>query len=51
MNEQIAADTQLVTDGAFQYRLAKEHFPKHESVNHSAKEYVRGPIHTNTVEG
>lgn len=24
---------------------------KHESVNHSAKEYVRGQVHTNTVEG
>ena len=23
---------------------------KHETVNHTAKEYVRGDIHTNTVE-
>ena len=23
----------------------------HESINHSNKEYVRGDIHTNTIEG
>jgi transposase-like protein len=51
MKEQIAADTQLVTDEAFAYRLAKEHFPKHESVNHRSGEYVRGAIRTNTLEG
>jgi hypothetical protein len=26
-------------------------FDKHESVNHSAGEYVRGGAHTNTIEG
>ena len=26
-------------------------FASHESVNHSAGEYVRGNVHTNTVEG
>src|SRR4051794_19657936 len=42
-------ESRLVTDGA-QYYL----FPlvaKHESVNHSAKEYVRGDVHVNTLEG
>lgn len=24
---------------------------EHEAVNHSAKEYVRGDVHTNTIEG
>lgn len=24
---------------------------RHETVNHSAEEYVRGDVHTNTVEG
>ena len=27
------------------------HFAAHETVKHSAGEYVRGDIHTNTVEG
>lgn len=42
-------ESRLVTDGA-QYYL----FPpvaKHESVNHSRKEYVRGDVHVNTLEG
>ena len=42
-------ESRLVTDGA-QYYL----FPpvaKHESVNHSAKEYARGDVHVNTLEG
>jgi len=26
-------------------------FDKHDSVNHSLGEYVRGDIHTNTIEG
>jgi transposase-like protein len=42
-------ESRLVTDGA-QYYL----FPpvaKHESVNHSAREYVRGDVHVNTLEG
>lgn len=51
MKEQIAADTDLMTDEAFQYQRIKGHFPKHETINHRSKEYVRGTIHTNTVEG
>lgn len=31
-------------------RVGRE-FAKHQSVNHSAGEYVRGEVHTNTVEG
>jgi hypothetical protein len=28
-----------------------DHFASHESVSHKADEYVRGDVHTNTVEG
>jgi hypothetical protein len=28
-----------------------EEFPRHDSVNHSIGEYVRGDVHTNTIEG
>ena len=31
--------------------LTERHGFEHESVNHSAKEYVRGDVHTNTMEG
>lgn len=31
-------------------RVGRE-FPKHQSVNHSIGEYVRGDVHTNTIEG
>jgi hypothetical protein len=49
--EQIAAETQLVTDDAGQYRHMYKDFPTHQTVNHSIGEYVRGDIHSNTVEG
>lgn len=39
----------LHTDGAKMYKASP--VAKHESVDHSAKEYVRGDVHTNTVEG
>ncbi|MBP7065433.1 MAG: IS1595 family transposase [Ferrovibrio sp.] len=47
------ADTKsrLVTDEARMYpRIGKE-FASHETVNHSRKEYARGDVTTNTVEG
>lgn len=46
---QIDAASMLYTDDAGQYRHMGRDF-RHESVNHSAEEYVRGAAHTNTVE-
>jgi len=40
-----------MTDGEGQYRILAPLFASHESVNHGAGEYVRGDVHTNTVEG
>lgn len=40
--------SRLVTDSAQHYKFQVE---KHESVNHSKGEYVRGDVHTNTLEG
>jgi transposase-like protein len=49
LKEQIdAASTVMSDDGGA--RLGKE-FAKHETVNHSIGEYVRGEAHTNTIEG
>jgi hypothetical protein len=47
------ADTKsdLMTDRLSAYRGIGRQFASHESVNHSADEYVRGKAHTNTVEG
>lgn len=45
----VDGQTKLYTDDAGQYRHMGEVFA-HESVNHSAEEYVRGHAHTNTVE-
>lgn len=47
------ADTKsaLMTDQLAAYRGIGRRFAKHESVNHSAEEYVRGAAHVNTAEG
>jgi len=44
------AGSTLVTDGWKGYNLAGSFFSKHESVNHSAGEYVRDGFTTNPVE-
>ena len=47
----VSAETFIMTDEAGQYRAVKDHFAGHGFTAHSAGEYVRGAIHTNTVEG
>ncbi len=48
--EQIDAATHLLTDTTWVYKSAGKHFADHTMVNHTIGEYVRGPLHTNTVE-
>ena len=49
MDKQIAVETRTISDdGGARTRHGE---PNHHSVNHSISEYVRGDIHTNTVEG
>jgi len=43
--------TRLMTDGERPVRALKPLVASHETVNHEAGEYVRGDVHTNTVEG
>jgi len=43
--------SRLHTDAAAHYKSPGKRFAKHESVNHSVKEYARGDVTTNTVEG
>jgi transposase-like protein len=47
----IQAETAVMTDEASWYRGLHYHFASHEAVNHTLKEYVRGAVSTNTVEG
>jgi len=41
----------IITDESaiYPYGLPKDQLPKHEAINHS-REYVRGDVHTNTIE-
>jgi transposase-like protein len=47
----IAKETRVHTDESRLYTGIDVHFATHETVNHSAKEYVRGDVHTNSAEG
>jgi transposase-like protein len=45
------ADSRFMTDESNVYSHAGTWFASHETVNHSAKEYVRDTVYTNTIEG
>lgn len=47
--EHVHRDSRLVTDQAQHYKFPP--VASHESVDHSKYEYVRGDVHTNTLEG
>lgn len=49
--DQIAKDAKLMTDESSIYTLVGREFASHEVVSHGAGEYVRGEVHTNTIEG
>ncbi len=50
VNENIAKEAKVFTDDAATYYNKLDGFAGHESVSHSSGEYVRGEVHTNTVE-
>lgn len=47
----VAPEAHIRTDEGRWYLGIGEHFASHETVNHGQKEYGRGEVHTNTVEG
>lgn len=47
----IARESRLMTDESRLYIKIGQQFASHETVKHSHDEYVRGDVHTNTVEG
>jgi transposase-like protein len=48
---QVSRKSSLMTDEGGQYFHVGKEFDRHETINHSADEYVRGDAHTNTIEG
>ena len=51
MRANVDKETEIATDEALIYRFLETGFAGHASVNHAQEEYVRGEVHTNTVEG
>ncbi len=49
--EQVDKATRIYTDEFGAYKDIELHFADHQVVRHSRDEYVRGEIHTNTIEG
>jgi hypothetical protein len=49
--EYIDTNACTMTDGSNFYNRFKDLFKSHDWVNHSEKEYARGIVHTNTIEG
>lgn len=47
----VHSGSHVMTDEAGQYTHLGKHFAKHEFVTHGTGEYVRGDVHTNTLEG
>ncbi len=51
VTENVAPASRLHTDESRLYTGADAHTATHETVKHSAGEYVRGDVHTNSAEG
>ncbi|MEI8152744.1 MAG: IS1595 family transposase [Hyphomicrobiales bacterium] len=51
VNQTVAREARLHTDESKLYATVGAKFAAHETVNHSRKEYARGDVTTNSVEG
>ena len=51
VKENIAIDTQVMSDEYSPYKSLSKMGYSHDTVNHGSKEYARGLVHTNTIEG
>ena len=52
IHENVADDTEAIyTDEWAAYKGIGDKDTRHETVNHSIEEYVRGDVHTNNAEG
>src|SRR3989338_3058297 len=51
LTKNVSKDSHIITDDAGVYRkVVKIGYNKHDSVRHSRKQYVKGNIHTNSIE-
>ena len=50
IRENVKAGSTVYSDNARTFAVLKHYGYRHDSVNHSALEWVRGPVHTNTIE-
>jgi transposase-like protein len=51
MARNISLESNLMSDESKIYTFVGHNFASHGTVNHGEREYVRGDVHTNTVEG
>ncbi len=51
VRDNVAKESRLHTDESNLYPAIGKEFAAHETVRHSADEYVRGDVHTNSAEG
>jgi transposase-like protein len=51
VTQNVARESRLFTDESRLYLGAEGHVAGHETVHHTAKEYARGEVNTNSVEG
>lgn len=51
IRENVQVGSKIMTDEFCIYKGSTKAGYKHDTVNHGAKEYVRGDAHTNTIEG
>jgi transposase-like protein len=51
MARNISLESNLMTDDSQLYVFVGHNFASHGTINHTERKYVRGDVHTNTVEG
>jgi transposase-like protein len=51
IERELAPGTRLITDDANHYYAMPRNIERHDTIKHSDRVYVRGDVHTNTVEG
>jgi transposase len=51
VKETVSKDATIYTDELHSYNLLYAHCEKHETIHHRSKQWVKGDVHTNSIEG